>query len=154
MVDAGKQGGPVTDAIPAPSRYLLQIAPRIGGRTRDMANQNEPQTASGEGTIGFRVKDSARWVAFRAHVMFRGKIRDISQSGCFAETRAHLNLPRPAEVEVRFTVSGLTQSVLARLMDLRPGKGAGFQFLVADPRLDNGFHKLLERLEVAEPAKG
>jgi len=50
--------------------------------------------------------------------------KDVSQSGCFIETRAHLKMPRSAEVEIRFTLGGLKQSVLARVMDVRPGKGA------------------------------
>jgi len=95
----------------------------------------------------------AEVIAFRANVFFRGKIKDLSQSGCFIETRAHLNLSRFAEVEVRFTVGGLKQSVLARVMAVRPGKGAGFEFLAADPRLDQGFQNMLDSLHAPELAK-
>lgn len=94
----------------------------------------------------------AEVVGFRPQVLFRGKIRDISESGCFIETRAHLNLPRLSEVEIRFTVSELRQSALARVMDVRPGKGAGFEFLPGDPRLDQGFHQMIERL-LTEPVR-
>jgi len=92
-------------------------------------------------------------VAFQLNVLFRGKLSDISQSGCFIETRAHLNLPRLAEVEVRFTTGGLKMAALARVMVVRPGKGAGFEFLSVDPRLDQRFHKMIERLQAPEPAK-
>jgi hypothetical protein len=82
--------------------------------------------------------------------LFRGRLRDISQSGCFVETRAHLNLPRLAEVEVRFAACGLKLTVLARVMNVRPGKGAGFNFLSEDPRLDQTFHNMIERLLAQE----
>jgi hypothetical protein len=64
--------------------------------------------------------------------------KDVSQSGCFIETRASQDL-RSAEVEIRFTLGRLKQSVLARVMDVRPGKGAGFEFLTADPHVGPGF---------------
>jgi hypothetical protein len=118
-----------------------------------MTNQNEASGSERRRHKRFPCEGFAEVVAFRANVIFRGKIRDISQSGCFVETRAHLNLPRLAEVEVRFTVFGLKQSVLARVMDVRPGKGAGFEFLASDPRLEQAFHKLLERLDLPESAR-
>jgi hypothetical protein len=114
-----------------------------------MANQNEVPGRERRRHQRFPCEGFAEVVAFRANVMFRGKLRDISQTGCFIESRAHLNLPRFAEVEIRFTVSGLKQSVLAWVMDVRPGKGAGFEFLSADPRLDQGFRNMLERLQTA-----
>src|ERR1700738_3489450 len=81
----------------------------------------------------FPCEGFAEVVAFRLNILFRGKVRDVSQSGCFVETRAHLKLPRFAEVEVRFTACGLKLAALARVMDVRPGQGAGFEFLPADP---------------------
>jgi hypothetical protein len=117
-----------------------------------MANQNEGSGMDRRKHKRYPCEGFAEVVGFRPHVLFRGRVRDISQSGCFVETRAHLNLPRLAEVEVRFTVCGLRQSALARVMDVRPGKGAGFEFLSTDPRLDHGFQKMIERLEAPEPA--
>jgi hypothetical protein len=92
-------------------------------------------------------------VAFRSNALFRGKIRDISQSGCFIETRARLNLPRLAEVEVRFTARGHKQSALARVMVVRPGMGAGFEFLPGDPRLDKSFQSMIDRLQAQASTK-
>jgi hypothetical protein len=101
----------------------------------------------------FPCEGFAEVVAFRAKGLFRGRLKDISESGCFIETRARLNLPRLAEVEVRFTAPGIKLAVLARVMDVRPGKGAGFEFLPGDPRLDQGFRNMIERLQAQEPAK-
>jgi hypothetical protein len=40
-------------------------------------------------------------------------------------------------------------SSLARVMEVRPGKGVGIEFLPGDPRMDQQFHELLERLSAA-----
>jgi PilZ domain len=98
----------------------------------------------------FPCEGFAEVTAFRSNVLFRGRIRDISESGCFVETRATLNLPRLAEVEVRFTAGGIKQAVLGRVMVVLAGKGAGFEFVAADPRLGKNFHSLIEQLEAKE----
>jgi hypothetical protein len=38
-------------------------------------------------------------------------------------------------------------------MDVRPGKGAGFEFLAGDPRLGQNFRKMIEQMQAREPAK-
>jgi hypothetical protein len=101
----------------------------------------------------FLCEGFAEVVAFRSNALFRGKIRDISQSGCFIETRARLNLPRLAEVEVRFTACRHKQSALARVMVVRPGMGAGFEFLPGDPRLDKSFRSMIDRLQAQASTK-
>jgi len=119
-----------------------------------MANQNETAGREQRRHKRFPCDGFAEVVAFRSKVLFRGRLRDISQSGCFVETRAHLNLPRLAEVEVRFGSCGLKFKVLARVMDVRPGKGAGFTFLSELPRLDQTFHNMIEHLHAQESASG
>lgn len=95
----------------------------------------------------FPCEGSAEIVVFQAHALFRGTVRDISRSGCFIETPANLRLQKLAEVELRFTAHGLHVASLARVMEIRTGKGAGFEFLSADPRLDAAFFKTIDRLD-------
>jgi hypothetical protein len=38
-------------------------------------------------------------------------------------------------------------------MEVRPGKGVGTEFLPGDPRMDQQFHELLERLSAAAEQK-
>ena len=97
--------------------------------TDEMANSDEAAGRERRRHKRFPCDGFAEVVAFRSRVLFRGRLKDISQSGCFVETRAHLNLPRLTEVEVRFTACGHKFKVLARVTDVRPGKGAGFSFL-------------------------
>lgn len=90
-------------------------------------------------------------VVFRPQTLFRGRLRDISRSGCYIETRARLNVPRMAAVELRFTANGAHFASLARVMDVRPGRGAGFEFLKDDPRLDARFLNWIDGLNAAVP---
>jgi hypothetical protein len=99
----------------------------------------------------FVCEGSAEVMVFQPKFLFRGRIRDLSESGCFIETSVRLNLKRMAEVEVRFTERGVYLAVLARVMVIRPGRGAGFEFLSSDPRLSRAFHQLVEVLDVAGP---
>ena len=89
----------------------------------------------------------AEVVAFHPELLFRGEVKDISLTGCYVATRAHLNLKRFAEIELRFSANGQQMSSLARVMDVRPGKGVGVEFLSRDPRMNKRFRDLIEELK-------
>jgi hypothetical protein len=61
-------------------------------------------------------------------------------------------MKRFAEIELRFSANGQHLSSLARVMDVRPGKGVGVEFLPGDPRMSKRFHDLMERLKANEVA--
>jgi hypothetical protein len=94
----------------------------------------------------FACDGHAEVVVFRPDLLFRGEVKDISLTGCYIATRARLNLKRFAEIELRFSANGQHLSSLARVMEVRPGKGVGIEFVPGDPRMDQQFHELLERL--------
>ncbi len=100
----------------------------------------------------FPCDGAAEVVVFQPQSLIRGRVRDISRSGCFIETRAQLKLARMTEVELRFTTGGKRVVALARLMDVQPGRGAGFEFLTSDPWMDARFEKWIEGLDAAGPA--
>lgn len=95
----------------------------------------------------FPCEGLAEVLVFHPHMLFRGRICDVSRSGCYVETRAQFQLRPLLEVELRFTLNGHHVSVLARLMAVHAGRGAGFEFLAADPRLDSSFHAMLDSLD-------
>lgn len=97
----------------------------------------------------FPCEGYAEVVCCHPTALFRGRLRDISLTGCFIETAARLHLARLTEVEVRFTASGNRVMSPARLMDYRPGRGAGFEFLPGESGMDGRFLKLLEDLKQA-----
>jgi hypothetical protein len=85
-------------------------------------------------------------------VLFRGRIRDISLTGCFIETAVRLHLQRHTQVDVRFTIMGRHFKTIARVMEIRRGKGAGFEFLPRERSMQESFLKLLESLNEAVAA--
>jgi len=87
-------------------------------------------------------------------MLFRGSVRDISRSGCFIQSKAHLKLARMQEVELQFSSRGLQVNSLARVMDIRPGVGAGFEFIAEDPRLEQPLLKLIGWLDGGQESGG
>jgi hypothetical protein len=89
----------------------------------------------------------AEVVVRHTSMLFRGLIRDISRSGCFIESKARLRLVRMQEVELQFSSRGVQVTSLARVMTIKPGIGAGFEFIANDPRLEQPLLKLMGWLD-------
>jgi hypothetical protein len=85
---------------------------------------------------------------FQPSFLFRGRVRDISQSGCFVETLTRNPIPVDSRAELRFTANGERLTSLALVKLVVPGKGVGFEFVAGDPRMDQKFLNLMERLTV------
>ncbi len=81
--------------------------------------------------------------------LFRGEIRDISLTGCYVATRARLKVDRSTEVEIRFTVSGVQVHSFARVIQIRPGHGVGFEFASCDERTEKAFLGLVRKFTAA-----
>lgn len=112
----------------------------------------EPQGAERRRHRRFSCEGYAEVVCSQPRVLFRGRIRDISLSGCFIETAARQRLDRLTEVELRFTASGRQVSSGARVMDVHLGKGVGFEFLLRDRSVQDSLLKLIESLREAADA--
>jgi|SRR5579863_2346516 PilZ domain-containing protein len=97
----------------------------------------------------FGCNGRAEVVAFSPELLFRGEVKDISLTGCFVLTRAHVRLRRFDEVELRFSANGHPFTSLARVTDVRPGKGVGVEFVAGDPRMNERFRTLLEILNAS-----
>lgn len=102
----------------------------------------------------FECDGFAEVVGFHPEVLFRGEVKDISLTGCYVATRAHVRLKRFAEIELHFSANGHHLTSLARVMDVRPGKGVGVEFLPGDPRMDERFHQLIGRLKACTEEAG
>jgi len=85
-----------------------------------------------------------------AGYLFRGEISDISEFGCFVKTRAHLNIGRSAQAELRFTVNGEHFSVGARVAAIRVGLGVGMEFSEIETTLHKNLLLLIEELSQRE----
>lgn len=112
-----------------------------GSAMNDESTQRERRRHERFACDGF-----AEVVSFPPELLFRGAVKDISLTGCYVETRARLNLKRNAEIEVRFTAHGEQLSSLARVKEVRPGKGVGIEFVPGDPMMSARFQRLIEDL--------
>jgi len=81
--------------------------------------------------------------------LFRGEIRDISLTGCFIRTAARLNLRHSTEVDLRFTLKNSHFRMAARVMDIRPGKGVGMEFIFPGSQPPEWLKNLIKELSLA-----
>jgi hypothetical protein len=84
-----------------------------------------------------------------ASLMFRGRIKDLSPTGCYLETRARLRLDVGTAAELCFTVNERAFKAVAEVRVIRPGVGIGFEilFLVAGSRAPGDLLALIQKLE-------
>ena len=83
--------------------------------------------------------------AFETGFLFRGTIRDISQTGCYVMTKFALKLESLSEVDVLLILKNYEYRIRARVRNFRPGKGVGLEFLYDDPQIEARFQTLLQK---------
>jgi hypothetical protein len=81
--------------------------------------------------------------------IFRGKIVDISGSGCFLLTKAFLDLERYTEVDLSFKYKNVDYRTVALVMDIQLRRGVGFEFSFADAQTAQVFLALSEEVSAA-----
>lgn len=91
--------------------------------------------------------------AFETGFLFRGTIRDISQTGCYITTHFALKLEPLTEVDVLLILKNHEYRIPALVRNVRPGKGVGFEFLYDDPRVEASFEALLQQFLVKAPLR-
>ena len=74
--------------------------------------------------------------------LFRGEIRDISETGCYIMTNARMQLELLTEVELLFVLNNRKYETRARVMKIRPRKGVGLEFLFSDRSAEESFKEL------------
>jgi hypothetical protein len=80
----------------------------------------------------FLVQGEAEIIVRNGASLFRGRILNISESGCYIQTLAHVKLPTATQVDVLFVVSGKIITVPAEARTSTPKIGIGFQFMTMD----------------------
>jgi PilZ domain len=83
--------------------------------------------------------------------LFRGEIRDVSQTGCFIVSRARIRLAPSAEAEIRFRLNNREFRTQARVMNVRPGDGVGFRFVYSKAGIEAQVRGLIEYLNTKAP---
>ena len=82
-------------------------------------------------------------------MLFRGRVLDISQGGCYVETEARLRLAPGTWVEMVFRLEERVLRCEATCRMLRP-HGAGFLFERMDAQTRAGLEGLITKLERGE----
>jgi PilZ domain len=102
-------------------------------------------SASRERRLSHRVgcKGFADAIVVETGYLFRGEIRDISQTGCYLMTNARTQLERLTEVDLLFVLNNRQYHTLARVMKIRPGKGVGLEFMFSDRAAEESFKELI-----------
>lgn len=113
----------------------------------DESNANErPRGIERRLSRRFSCDGFAEVFVFITGFTFRGEIRDISQTGCYIATRAKLKLECQSEVDILFRLKNHEYRILALVKVVRPGKGAGLEFLHQNPQVEAAFKTLLQTL--------
>jgi len=105
----------------------------LGGRERRLSRR-------------FACEGFAEAFAADTGYLFRGEIRDISETGCYIMSKGRLKLERFTEVDLQFMLNKRKYRTFARVMDVRPGKGVGVEFRFADQWAEKQFKELLHAL--------
>jgi hypothetical protein len=85
----------------------------------------------------FACEGFAEAFALEPGFLFRGEIRDISETGCYIKTKARLKLERLMDVDLFFTLGKRNYRILAHVMEVRPGNGVGLKFQFFDPEQED-----------------
>lgn len=128
------------------------------GSLLEIPNTTEPQLAEAASTKGhagierrlrkrYPCNGFAEGIVLHPKSLFRGEIRDLSETGCFVETRARLLVECLARIDLRFTINGSHYRTPARVMNVQPGKGLGVEFLFVDKKTQELIRGLVSRLQ-------
>ena len=75
--------------------------------------------------------------------LFRGEIRNISDSGCFISTAAVVALSPGTIIELRFKFGGAAYNALARVVEALPSSGIRMRFEAIEPRFSEHMRRIL-----------
>jgi hypothetical protein len=107
-------------------------------------HRNEPR---------FDCNGFAEVVNIQTHLLFRGEIQDISETGCFINTAFRLKLEHPETVDVRFTLNNVQYHLLAQVVQVKPGRGVGLEFLFDDPLVKESIKDLVQAIAFAKSTR-
>lgn len=102
----------------------------------------------------FPVEGDAEVLVAEGSQLFRGRVQDISLSGCFIETRARLRTVIGAPVEMVFRANGVMLRLSANVRTVRFGVGAGFLFEELSPHMRQELERLIETLKRSPSGSG
>jgi len=85
----------------------------------------------------------AEGVSTDSRQLFRGEIRNVSETGCFISVRAAVKLAAGTTVELRFKLGLREYAALARVVEAMPTIGIRFHFIATDPEFPDRIRRIL-----------
>jgi hypothetical protein len=113
-----------------------------------------PEGADRRQSRRFEVDASVQVLVLDHSLLFQGQILDVSSTGCYIRTKAHLRLPVNSRVEVIFWLRKKRFRVPSEFMFYKTKVGAGFRFLAMGEAIRTKIDLLLVDLDVAGSADG
>jgi hypothetical protein len=86
----------------------------------------------------------AEGISARPSQLFRGEIRNVSETGCFISVRAAVALPAGTIVELRFKLGGFNYCALASVVQALPAKSIRMRFIAVDPAFTEHIRRILK----------
>jgi hypothetical protein len=116
------------------------------------ATQPTPDTAAPRGSVERRrhprfAVDGEAEVMVSGGMLFRGRIADVSSSGCFIATELYLHMKPGTPVELAFRAGRVTLRMGAMARSVRSGSGAAFAFGAMSDYVKAGLERLICELQ-------
>ena len=145
------RGRGVPSATQAGAISMQGVRHTEGSTSRNETTGGKPVAGEKRRRERFPVDGPAEVVVADAGIVYRGKTHDLSQTGCYIKCTGYLSAGIGAEVEVRFSVSDVHFRAPAKVRVVRPGKGAGFEFLRVEQHVQKDLNSLIDRLGCQGP---
>lgn len=85
----------------------------------------------------------AEGVSIDPSQLFRGEIRNVSETGCFVSLRVPVNLPPGTYVKLRFRMGRAEYNAVARVVESMPTGGIRMHFVSTDPAFTERMRQIL-----------
>lgn len=143
----GKLGEPIDLSEAMASGISASADADLAGvPANQLGTASQPAPGEQRSRERFRVDGLAEVAVGNTGVLFRGTTHDLSQNGCYIDSKAYLSASVGEEVEVRFSVGDVHLRAVAKVRVVKRGKGAGFEFLHVKEDAQNCLDSLLDRL--------
>jgi hypothetical protein len=106
-------------------------------------NPKKETDADRRGSVRICCTGFAEGVSLNPSHLFRGEIRNVSETGCFISLRVAVNLAPGTCVQLRFKMGHAEYSALARVVQSLPSNGIRMRFVAIDPAFTDRMRHIL-----------
>jgi len=119
----------------------------VSGSGRMLDSQDyktrSPADADSRRSVRICCEGFAECISIDPSQLFRGEIRNVSETGCFISLRVSVNLPPGTYVRLRFRMGRAEYSALASVVESMPSIGIRMRFISTDEAFTDRIHQIL-----------